>query len=271
MAADLDGKYRHLQQTLTAMGSALLAFSGGVDSTLLLQVCQEALPDKFLAVTASSETMPRHELMEAVQLSEMIGARHLIIESDEMEDFEFTNNPADKCYICKKRRFESLAALAEQQKLQYLLDGSNKDDLEDYRPGMRALQELGVRSPLCEVGLSKTEIRQLSQKLGLPTWDKPSYACLASRIPFGSQITREKLRQVDAGEDFLRGLGLNRQVRVRHCGDTARLEVMAPDLGKFFQEEVRRQVISFFKEIGFIFVTLDLEGYRMGSLNQAVL
>jgi uncharacterized protein len=271
MGANLESKHRQLQQVLKSMGKTLLAFSGGVDSTLLLHVCQEALPDQFLAVTAQSAITPRHELAAAVTLAHQIGARHLVIDSDEMANPEFTGNPADKCYICKKGRFQALAALARQEHLPCLIDGSNLDDLHDYRPGRRALQELGVRSPLCEVGFSKAEIRRLSQQLGLPTWDKPADACLASRIPYGSPITGEKLRQVEAGEDFLKGLGLNRQVRVRHHGDIARLEVMAPDLAGFLEDEVRRSVVDFFRKLGFSFVTLDLEGYRMGSLNQAVL
>ena len=271
MPAELISKHQQLQQVLKAMGTVLLAYSGGVDSTLLLKVCQEAIPDQFLAVTAESAITPRHELADALKISHLVGARHLVIKSDEMENSEFTKNPVDKCYVCKKRRFEALSALARQQGLRYLIDGSNMDDLDDYRPGKRALQELGVRSPLCEVGFNKAEIRKLSQNLGLLTWNKPSYACLASRIPYGSRITKEKLRQVDAGEDFLRGLGLNRQVRVRHHGDTARIEVTASDLSEILQEEVRHRIVAFFKKLGFMFITLDLEGYRMGSLNQAVL
>jgi uncharacterized protein len=268
--ASLAHKYRQLQQNLSSLGSVLLAFSGGVDSTLLLKVCQDTIPERFLAVTANSDTSPRHELADAVRYSEEFGARHLIIESEELSLPAFIENPANKCYICKKLRFSALSTLARQQGLAYLIDGSNLDDAQDYRPGMQAIRELGVRSPLMETGFSKAEVRRLSKKLGLPTWNKPPYACLATRIPYGSPITREKLRQVDAGEDFLRGLDLSEQIRVRHYGDTARIEVPAADLHKFARAEVRSRIVSYFKELGFSFVTLDLEGYRMGSLNQAI-
>jgi uncharacterized protein len=268
--ANLDHKYRQLQQNLSVLDSGLLAFSGGVDSTLLLKVCQDTIPGRFLAVTAKSDTTPRRELQDAVRYAEEIGVEHLVIESDELSLSAFVKNPPEKCYICKKWRFGTLKTLAQQKGFTYLLDGSNLDDSQDYRPGMQALLELGVRSPLLEAGFAKSEVRELSKKLGLSTWNKPAYACLATRIPYGSPLTKEKLRQVDAGEDFLRDLGLSRQVRVRHYGDTARIEVLATDLDKFLQAEVRSRMVSYFKELGFCFVTLDLEGYRMGSLNQAL-
>jgi uncharacterized protein len=268
--ANLDHKYRQLQQNLSVLDSGLLAFSGGVDSTLLLKVCQDTIPGRFLAVTAKSDTTPRRELQDAVRYAEEIGVEHLVIESDELSLSAFVKNPPEKCYICKKWRFGTLKTLAQQKGFTYLLDGSNLDDSQDYRPGMQALLELGVRSPLLEASFAKSEVRELSKKLGLSTWNKPAYACLATRIPYGSPLTKEKLRQVDAGEDFLRDLGLSRQVRVRHYGDTARIEVLATDLDKFLQAEVRSRMVSYFKELGFCFVTLDLEGYRMGSLNQAL-
>ncbi len=268
--ANLDHKHRQLQQNLNSLGSALLAFSGGVDSTLLLKVCQETIPGRFLAVTAKSDTTPQHELQDAVRYSKEIGAKHLIIDSDELSLPAFIENQADKCYICKKQRYSALETLARQQGLAHLVDGTNLDDSQDYRPGMQAIRELGVRSPLMETGFSKSEVRQLSRKLGLSTWNKPAYACLATRIPYGSPLTRAKLRQVDAGEIFLRELNLSQQIRVRHYGDTARIEVTAADLDKFLQETVRSRIISYFKQLGFSFITLDLEGYRMGSLNRAI-
>jgi uncharacterized protein len=268
--ANLAHKHRQLQQNLSSLGSVLLAFSGGVDSTLLLKVCQDTIPGQFLAVTAKSDTTPRHELQDAVRYSEEIGANHLIIDSEELSLPAFIENPPEKCYICKKLRFSALGTLARQQGLDYLVDGSNVDDSQDYRPGMQAIRELGVRSPLMENGFSKSEVRQLSRKLGLSTWNKPASACLATRIPYGSPLTREKLRQVDAGETFLRELNLSQQIRVRHYGDTARIEVSASGLEKFLRDEVRSRIVSYFKELGFCFVTLDLEGYRMGSLNRAI-
>ncbi len=268
--ASLAHKHRQLQQNLSSLGSALLAFSGGVDSTLLLKVCQDTIPGRFLAVTAKSDTTPQHELSDAARYSEEIGAKHLIIESDELSVPAFIENPPDKCYICKKQRYSTLGTLAGEQGLAYLVDGSNLDDSQDYRPGMQALRELGVRSPLMETGFSKTEVRQLSRELGLSTWNKPAYACLATRIHYGSPLTREKLRQIDAGETFLRELNLSQQIRVRHYGDTARIEVTVADLDKFLHEELRSRIIAYFKKLGFSFITLDLEGYRMGSLNRAI-
>jgi uncharacterized protein len=271
METELQATYHRLQEVIRSLGSALIAFSGGVDSSLLLKVSQETLPGRILAVTAKSATTPSHELAEAANIARELGVRHLIIDSDELTLPEFSNNPPDRCYICKKQRFTALTALAREHDMAFLADGSNLDDQQDYRPGMRALKELAVRSPLTEAGLTKSEVRRLSRALGLGTWDKPPYACLATRIPYGSSITPEKLRQVDLAEDLIRGLGLSRQVRVRHYGDTARLEVAPRDLANFLQEEARRQVTAFLKELGFRFVTLDLEGYRMGSLNQAII
>jgi uncharacterized protein len=262
--------YRRLLDIVGQMKSVLIAFSGGVDSTLLLKVAVEVLGEQALAVTARSETMPRHELEAAVNLAQDIGANHLIVESHEMDLPEFLANPADKCYICKKSRFRALMEIARDRRLVYVVDGSNMDDLADYRPGRKALLELGVRSPLCEAELTKAEVRRLSKQLGLPTWNKPAYACLASRIPYGSRITVDKLKQVDAAEEFLRSLGLTEQVRVRHYGDTARIEVTLQSISGLAAEPVRSEIVSFFKKLGFTYVSLDLEGYTMGSLNRTI-
>jgi pyridinium-3,5-biscarboxylic acid mononucleotide sulfurtransferase len=263
-------KYEKLKALLTGMHRVLIAFSGGVDSTLLLKVAVDALGENALAATAISETTSRHERRDAVRLAKRMGVTHLLVESQELQMPEFINNPADKCYICKKHRFSAMKALAEKNGCFYVLDGSNLDDQRDFRPGIRALEELGVRSPLFETKMTKSDIRRLSQKLGLPTWKKPSFACLASRIPYNHRITPKKLQQVDAGEDFLRELDFSPQLRVRHYGDTVRLEIAPDDIQELASAILRERIVDYFKGLGFAFVTLDLEGYTMGSLNRVL-
>jgi uncharacterized protein len=263
-------KYEHLQTILGDMKGVLVAFSGGVDSTLLLKVASEVLGEKVTAVTALSETTPAHEREDAAAYARAMGVRHLEILSRELTMASFTANPPDKCYICKKSRFGEIVQLAAEKKIPWVADGENSDDADDYRPGRRAARELGVRSPLREAGLTKPEIRQLSRELGLPSWNKPAYACLASRIPYGQAITAAKLRQVDAGEDLIRSLGLSWQVRLRHEGETARIEVEAEAIERFLDRDVRQQVLSGLRDLGFKFVALDLEGYRCGSLNRVL-
>jgi uncharacterized protein len=222
-----------------------------------------------LAVTAISEITSREEQADAVRMAETIGVRHLQVESADLSDPAFTANPPNKCYLCKKSRFGKLKALAEAEGYAEVVDGSNVDDLHDYRPGHKAIHELDVKSPLSEAGLDKNEIRLLSERLGLPTWDKPSAACLASRIPYNEPITAEKLNQVDEGEIFLRQLNLSsQQVRVRHHGVLARIEVAPQDIHRLAAEDTIGRVVAFFRGIGFKYVTLDLEGYAMGSLNR---
>jgi uncharacterized protein len=263
-------KYEKLKTLLAGLQRVLIAFSGGVDSTLLLKVAVDALGENALAATAVSGTTSRHERQDAVQIAGQLGVHHLLVESQELEMPEFVKNPVDKCYICKKHRFAAMKTLADNHGCLYVLDGGNLDDQRDFRPGIRALEELDVRSPLFEAEMTKSDIRRLSQQLGLPTWNKPSFACLASRIPYHQRITPEKLHQVDVGEDFLRELDFSPQLRVRHYGDTARLEIAPDDIQKLASADLRDRIVDYFKGLGFAFVTLDLEGYTMGSLNRVL-
>ena len=267
---EIRSKYERLQHILMDMKQVLVAFSGGTDSTLLLKVAKTVLKDKVLAVTALSETVPEHEKADAITFARAFGVPHVCINSEEMKEPEFCKNPKNKCYICKKLRFGELIRMSREKGIEWVVDGENEDDQADYRPGSIAARELGVRSPLREAGLTKAQIRLLSKQLNLPTWNKPSCACLASRIPYHQPITAQKLRQVDAAETFIRTMDLSRQVRVRHEGDTARIEVGLEDIHKFMGNPVRRQIVIKFKSLGFKFIALDLEGYSTGSLNRAL-
>lgn len=260
-------EYADLKKILMDMGRVAIAFSGGVDSTLVLRVAAEVLKDSVIAITARSDTTPLGEHADAVTFARQIGVRHILVETHEMRIPEFVQNSQDRCYVCKKYRYEALMTIAAQHGFFVIADGENADDGKDYRPGSLAARELGVRSPLSEAGLTKGRVRALSKALGLYTWNKPALACLASRIPYFSPITPEKLRQIDAAEAFIRGMGNTGQVRVRHFGDTARIEIDVAAMTRLMETGIREQVISFIKELGFVHVLLDLQGYRMGSLN----
>jgi uncharacterized protein len=264
----LDDKYRQLQELLAAMPSALVAFSGGVDSTFLLRVARDVLgPDRVAAMTATSPTYPRYEFEQSCRLAADFGIRQLVVESNELEIPGFAANDRRRCYHCKKELFALCRAKAQELGFVEILDGSNTDDLGDFRPGREAARELAVRSPLVEAGLGKEEIRNLSRRLGLPTWQKQPFACLSSRFPYGTEITPERLAQVDRCETFLRRRNFT-QYRVRYHGDTARIEVAEQEIARLLEAELRREVVAAFKAAGFTYVALDLQGYRTGSMNE---
>lgn len=265
----LHEKYEKLKDIFRSMGSAAIAFSGGVDSALLVAAAKEALGENAAAVTAVSRSFPKFERREAEEIAEKLGIRHLLCFTDELQLEAFRTNPPDRCYHCKKHIFSQLMEIAEKNGLNAVCEGSNMDDLGDYRPGMRAIAELGVRSPLREAGLYKSEIRILSKEMGLPTWDKPSYACLASRFVYGESITAEGLDRVEQAELYLMELGF-RQMRVRVHGTLARIELLPEDLPRMLEEPLRMQVYDKLKSLGFSHVSLDLRGYRMGSMNEGL-
>ncbi|WP_375513213.1 ATP-dependent sacrificial sulfur transferase LarE [uncultured Nostoc sp.] len=265
----LTEKFEQLRALFQEMEQALIAYSGGVDSTLVAKIAYDALGDRALAVTAVSPSLLPEELEDAKIQAATIGIPHKIVQTHEMENPNYTSNPVNRCYFCKSELHDTLKPLALQLGYPYVVDGVNADDLHDYRPGIQAAKERGARSPLAEVGVTKVEVRQLSQQLGLPWWDKPAQPCLSSRFPYGEEITVAKLQRVGRGEIFLRKLGWQ-NLRVRSEGDTARIELASEQIKEFVLTTDLQKVVSAFQDFGFLYVTLDLEGYRSGKLNQVL-
>lgn len=270
LSATVDEKYANLQAIVREMESVAIGYSGGVDSTLLLKVAVDVLGNKAAAMIGRSETYPTREFEEAVQIAESIGARYVVVNTEETDILKFKENPVNRCYFCKTELFGKLDQIAAREGLRWIADGTITDDVGDFRPGMKAKSEKNVRSPLLEAGMSKAEVRELSRHLGLPTWDKPAFACLSSRFPYGMSITKENLKKVDSAETLLRDEGF-RFFRVRfHDEKTARIEVGPQELNRLLDEGLRDRIVAHLKQLGFIYVTLDLQGYRTGSMNEVV-
>ncbi len=270
MSTILDTKLERTRAILAPMRSVIVAFSGGVDSTFVLKVAHDTIGDRVLALTTTSPTMPEEDRESALAMAQVIGARHLIVESNELEIPGYAQNPINRCYLCKHNLFTVCEAKAAELRIDEIVDGLNLDDLHDYRPGMQAASEKRVRHPLVEAELSKAEIRELSRAMGLPTWDRPASPCLSSRFPYGTTITPEGLQKVAAGERLLHSMGF-KIARVRFHGEVARLELERSEMARIFEPQIRETVDREFKKIGFRFVAIDLKGFRSGSLNEGVI
>ena len=265
----LQEKYTQLKECIKGLESLAVAFSGGVDSTFLLKTAQDVLGNRVLAVTARSLSFPRRELDEAAAFTAKHGIEHIIVDSEELDIEGFSNNPSNRCYLCKKELFTKIRAIAAERKILYVAEASNMDDIGDYRPGLQAVTELGVVSPLRETGFTKNEIRQLSKDLGLPTWDKQSFACLSSRFPYGERITPDRLHSIDRAEQFLLDAGFH-QIRVRYHGDLARIETDEDGFRRMADSVLRTRIQEAFREFGFVYVAVDILGYRTGSMNETL-
>lgn len=266
---DVKEKLRKLESNLGSLDSLAVAFSGGVDSSFLLKIAHGLLGDRLLAVIINSSTFPHRELEDAIEFADSLGADYRVIEAENIDIEGFADNPSNRCYLCKRDLFSRVWQVARENNINYVADGSNYDDIGDYRPGMMAIKELGVTSPLLEAGLSKADIRALSENLQLKTWDKPAAACLASRFSYGQKISLEKLKMVEIAEDFLMELGF-KQIRVRVHENLARIEVEPDERKKFYNDQMMDMIHHKFKEIGFAYTSLDLAGYRTGSMNESL-
>ena len=266
---DVKAALTRLREVIRSARSAVLAYSGGVDSTLVAAVAHEELKDRVLAVTVESELYPQWQSEDASRIAAEIGIRHETVRTSELDIDRFAENPPERCYYCKRELFSHIREIADREGFTAVLDGANADDPHDHRPGLRAAAELGVVSPLRDAGIDKEMVRKISRKLGLETWSKPAFACLASRFPYGLRITHERLEMVRRAEEYLRSIGLE-QFRVRHHDTVARIEVPGEDLERLAQPQVRKELVSEFKRIGYAYVTLDLEGFRSGSMNEVL-